>query len=51
VGVDGQQFVVRRARAEDLPAVVDLLAAVAGEGRWIGVEGPVDCQPPLRMTT
>lgn len=42
VGVDGQQFVVRRARVEDLPAVVDLLAAVAGEGRWIGTEGPVD---------
>jgi RimJ/RimL family protein N-acetyltransferase len=42
VGVDGQQFVVRRARVEDLPAVVDLLAAVAEEGRWIGAEGPVD---------
>ena len=42
VGVDGQRFAVRRARLEDLPAVVDLLAAVAGEGRWLGTEGPVD---------
>jgi RimJ/RimL family protein N-acetyltransferase len=33
---------VRPAREEDLDAMVDLLAAVAEEGRWIGTEAPVD---------
>ena len=42
VGAAGQGFVVRRARHEDLPAAVDLRAAVANEGRWIGTEAPVD---------
>jgi RimJ/RimL family protein N-acetyltransferase len=35
---------VRPARQEDLDAMVDLLAAVAEEGRWIGTEAPVDRQ-------
>ena len=33
---------VRPAREEDIDAMVDLLAAVAEEGRWIGTEAPVD---------
>jgi RimJ/RimL family protein N-acetyltransferase len=33
---------VRRAREEDLDALVDQLAAVAEEGRWIATEAPVD---------
>jgi RimJ/RimL family protein N-acetyltransferase len=33
---------VRRAREEDLDALVDLLVAVAEEGRWIATEAPVD---------
>lgn len=33
---------VRTARAEDVPALLDLLEAVAGEGRWIGRELPLD---------
>ena len=31
-------FTVRRARAADVPAMVDLFASVAAEGRWIGAE-------------
>jgi RimJ/RimL family protein N-acetyltransferase len=33
---------VRPAREEDLDTIVDLFAAVAGEGRWIGTEMPFD---------
>jgi RimJ/RimL family protein N-acetyltransferase len=33
---------VRAAREDDLDALVDLLAAVAAEARWIGTEAPVD---------
>ena len=33
---------VRPAREEDIDAMVDLLSAVAEEGRWIGTEAPVD---------
>jgi RimJ/RimL family protein N-acetyltransferase len=33
---------VRRVREEDLDGVVDLIAAVATEGRWIGTEAPLD---------
>jgi RimJ/RimL family protein N-acetyltransferase len=33
---------IRRAREQDLDAIVELLAAVAEEGRWIAVEAPVD---------
>jgi ribosomal protein S18 acetylase RimI-like enzyme len=33
---------VRPAREQDLDALVELYAAVAAEGRWIGGEAPVD---------
>ncbi len=33
---------VRTATVDDLDAVVELYAAVAEEGRWIGAEAPVD---------
>lgn len=33
---------MRPATVEDLDAIVDLYAAVAEEGRWIGAEAPVD---------
>jgi RimJ/RimL family protein N-acetyltransferase len=33
---------VRRAREKDLDALVDLMVAVAEEGRWIATEAPVD---------
>jgi RimJ/RimL family protein N-acetyltransferase len=33
---------VRRTRGEDLDALVDLMVAVAEEGRWIATEAPVD---------
>jgi RimJ/RimL family protein N-acetyltransferase len=36
------EVVVRRARERDLDAMVDLVAAVADEGRWIGTEAPID---------
>jgi RimJ/RimL family protein N-acetyltransferase len=35
-------FTVRPATVDDLDAAVDLYAAVAEEGRWIGGEAPVD---------
>jgi ribosomal protein S18 acetylase RimI-like enzyme len=34
--------VVRPATLDDVDAIVDLYAAVAEEGRWIGAEAPVD---------
>ena len=33
---------VRRARPEDVDALVDLFVAVVDEGRWLGAEPPVD---------
>ncbi len=36
------EVVVRPAREEDLDTIVDLYAAVAAEGRWIGTEVPFD---------
>jgi putative acetyltransferase len=33
---------VRRARPEDVDAIVDLFVAVVDEGRWLGTEPPVD---------
>jgi RimJ/RimL family protein N-acetyltransferase len=35
-------LVVRPATVEDLDDIVDLYAAVADEGRWIGAQAPVD---------
>jgi RimJ/RimL family protein N-acetyltransferase len=37
-----QLFEVRRAQDDDVPAMVALLAAVAGEGRWLGTEAGFD---------
>ncbi|HEX2063932.1 MAG TPA: GNAT family N-acetyltransferase [Acidimicrobiales bacterium] len=36
------QFAVRPAQGSDVEALLDLLEAVAAEGRWIGAEAPVD---------
>ncbi len=36
------EVTVREAREEDVEAIVDSYIAVAGEGRWIGGELPVD---------
>jgi RimJ/RimL family protein N-acetyltransferase len=33
---------VRRARPEDIDAVVDMFVAVVDEGRWLGTQPPVD---------
>jgi len=41
--------VVRPAREEDLDSLIDLVAAVAAEGRWIGTEAPVDRERRRRM--
>ncbi len=38
----GAHFSVRPAGEHDLDVLVDLLEAVAAEGRWIGAEAPVD---------
>ena len=35
---------VREATLADVDAVVDILVEVAGEGRWIGTEAPVDVE-------
>jgi RimJ/RimL family protein N-acetyltransferase len=40
--VSGAAVAVRPARHDDLDGLVDLLEAVAAEGRWIGTEAPVD---------
>ncbi len=36
------EFAVRPAQESDVEALLDLLEAVAAEGRWIGAEAPVD---------
>ena len=38
----GAGVVVRPLTEDDVPGVVQLLAAVAAEGRWLGTEAPVD---------
>lgn len=38
----GPEVVIRRASHEDVEQLLDLLEAVAGEGRWIGTELPID---------
>ncbi len=43
------EVVVRPVREEDLDAVVDLIAAVAAEGRWIATEAPVDRERRRRV--
>lgn len=42
---------VRPARQEDVPAMVALIESVAGEGRWIGAEIPVDTDRYRRVFT
>ncbi len=36
------EVLVRRARPEDVGAIVELFVTVVGEGRWLGTEPPVD---------
>ena len=38
----GKDFAVRPAQRRDLHQILDLLEAVAAEGRWIGTEAPID---------
>ena len=40
----GAEVTVREATLADVDALVDLLVAVAGEGRWIATEAPVDTE-------
>jgi len=40
----GPAVVVREATPADVDAVVGILVDVAGEGRWIGTEAPVDVE-------
>ena len=40
----GAGITVREATLADVDTLVDLLVAVAGEGRWIGTEAPVDTE-------
>ena len=44
----GPQVTVRRATATDADAVVAMLVEVAGEGRWIATEAPVDVEQRRR---
>ena len=44
-----EDVVVRTARPDDVEALLDLLEAVAAEGRWIGTEAPVDRPARLRQ--
>ncbi len=41
-GTGGSKYVVRPAARGDVLPLLDLLEAVASEGRWIGTEAPVD---------
>jgi RimJ/RimL family protein N-acetyltransferase len=40
--VTSPAITVREATLADVDALVDIMVAVAGEGRWIGAEAPVD---------
>ena len=40
----GAEVTVREATAADVDTLVDMLVEVAGEGRWIGTEAPVDVE-------
>src|SRR4029453_18060356 len=44
-GVTSPATTVREATLADVDRVLPLLVAVAGEGRWVGTEAPVDLQP------
>jgi RimJ/RimL family protein N-acetyltransferase len=41
-GAGGPAVTVREATLADVDRLLELLVAVAGEGRWIGTEAPVD---------
>jgi RimJ/RimL family protein N-acetyltransferase len=41
---DRPPITVREATAADVDPLVDMLVEVAGEGRWIGAEAPVDVE-------
>jgi len=43
------EVTVRDATPADVDALVDMLVEVAGEGRWIGTEAPVDTERRRRM--
>ncbi|HJU03064.1 MAG TPA: hypothetical protein VJ966_17855, partial [Actinomycetes bacterium] len=43
-GPDRPAITIREATLADVDAVVDILVEVAGEGRWIGTEAPVDVE-------
>jgi RimJ/RimL family protein N-acetyltransferase len=42
---------VRRATLDDVPAIVDLLEAVAAEGRWLGTEAGFDREARIESIT
>jgi RimJ/RimL family protein N-acetyltransferase len=44
-------FMVRRAVAADMPAVIELRGAVAAEGEWIAAEHPIDAAGDLARFT
>lgn len=44
-GMNAARLVVRRSTPRDVDAWLDLLTAVATEGRWIGTEVPIDREP------
>ncbi len=44
-----REWVVRTARQEDVEQLLDLLEAVAAEGRWIGTEPPIDREARRRQ--
>jgi RimJ/RimL family protein N-acetyltransferase len=46
----GPAVTVRDATLADVDTLVDMLVEVAGEGRWIGTEAPVDVERRRRRT-
>jgi ribosomal protein S18 acetylase RimI-like enzyme len=49
-GRPGAEVTVREATLADVDAVVAILVEVAGEGRWIATEAPVDVEQRRRRT-
>ena len=43
-GPEGPAVTIREATLDDVDALVAMLVDVAGEGRWIGTEAPVDVE-------
>jgi len=48
-GTAAGDYVVRSAGHGDVPGLLDLLEAVAAEGRWIGTEAPIDREARRRQ--